>query len=190
MSTVRETIEQRRAYRSLAPVDISEELIEDLATCAGLAPSCFNHQPWRFVFVHEPEALDQVKEALSEGNAWATAASLIIAVYSRREDDCVIHDREYHLFDTGLATAFLILRATERGLVAHPIAGYSPVQVREALGIPDDCTIITLVIVGRHAARVSPLLSDKQRQAEQQRPERKPLSEIACHNRHCHPEEG
>jgi nitroreductase len=37
---LRELIERRRAYRSLAPVSITKELINDLAECARLAPSC------------------------------------------------------------------------------------------------------------------------------------------------------
>lgn len=188
MSTVRETIEQRRAYRSLAPAKITRELIEDLAECARLAPSCFNNQPWRFVFVHGEEMLKKMHEALSSGNEWATEASMIIAVFCKKDDDCVIHDRQYHLFDTGLATAFLILRATERGLVAHPIAGYSPARVREALGIPDEYTVITLIIVGHHADDISPLLSDKQCAAERERPERKPFEAVISVDRYELPE--
>ena len=47
---VKETIEKRRAYRSLDPVDITEGLIEDLARMARITPSCGNKQPWRFTF--------------------------------------------------------------------------------------------------------------------------------------------
>jgi nitroreductase len=187
MTPLQDIVHQRRAYRSLDPVPITDELIEDLAATAALAPSCFNNQPWRYIFVYEPAMLEQVKEALSKGNAWAHAASMIIVVYSTKEDDCVIYDREYFLFDTGLATAFLILRATERDLVAHPIAGYSPSKVKQAVGIPADSLVITLVIVGAHASDISPVLSDKQRQAEVQRPPRKPLEDIMCHNQYCHP---
>ncbi|TRO47319.1 nitroreductase, partial [Candidatus Bathyarchaeota archaeon] len=87
---VREAIERRRAYRSLDPTPISDELIRDLAECASLAPSCFNSQPWRFVFVRDPDVLREVHGALSKGNEWITDASMIIAVFSRKEDDCVI----------------------------------------------------------------------------------------------------
>ncbi|MFH1502817.1 MAG: nitroreductase family protein [Candidatus Eisenbacteria bacterium] len=177
--TVRETIDARRAYRSLDPVDITEELIDDLSRSAQLAPSCFNNQPWRFVFVREPEALDALKGALSKGNAWATAASMIVAVVSRIDLDCEIHGREYFLFDTGMATAFIILRATELGLVAHPIAGYSEKKAKEALGVPTDMRLITLVIVGKHAEGIGPLLSEDQAESERERPERKPKDEIA-----------
>jgi nitroreductase len=116
--------------------------------------------------------------ALSEGNAWARSASLIIAVFSRQEDDCVIRDRIYHQFDTGMGIGFLLLRATELGLVAHPIAGFSPKQTRKILGIPDEYQVITLIIVGRHADVPDPVLSEEQLARETKRPERKSLDEF------------
>ena len=179
---VKKAIRQRRAYRSLIPIEITEELLADLAESARLSASCFNNQPWHYVFVYDPPLLKKMHEALSSGNEWAQAASLIIAVFCKKDDDCVIRDREYYLFDTGMATAFLILRATELGLVAHPIAGFSPQKTREILGIPEAMTIITLVIVGKHDDTISPVLSEKQKQAERKRPERRSLQEFVFYN--------
>jgi nitroreductase len=176
---VKQAIDERRAYRSLDPVEITDEVVRELATAAQLAPSCFNNQPARFVFVREPGPLERVRGALTEKNAWATAASMIVAVASRLDLDCAIAKREYFLFDTGLATAFLILRATELGLVAHPIAGYKEGRAKKALGIPDDMRLITLVIVGKHADTIGPLLTDQQAEVEKARPERKPLEQTA-----------
>ena len=174
--------EARRATRSLDPVEITPNLVRDLASHAQLAPSCFNHQPWRFVFVHEPGKIEAMKPVFNEGNRWCHAALLIVAVFSRKDDDCVIKDREYHQFDTGMATAFLILRATELGLVAHPIAGYSPKRTREVLGIPEEYQVITLVLVGKRSAGPSPALSPKQLEAETTRPERLPFDTFAFVN--------
>jgi nitroreductase len=177
---VRDSIQTRRAFRSLAPVKITDDLIHDLARHAQLAPSCNNNQPWRFVFVRDPAKLAELHAALnSPGNDWARAASLIVAVFSRKEDDCIIRDREYHLFGVGLASGFLILRATELSLVAHPIAGFSPKKTKDILGIPDEYQIITLINIGRHAAEISPVLSPKQVEQEKVRPVRKPLGEFA-----------
>ncbi len=178
-----EAINTRRAYRSLAPAPITEELVRELARCAQLAPTCFNNQPARFVFVWEPAMIEKMKPVFNKGNVWCHADSLIIAVFAEKEADCVIKDREYYLFDTGMQTAFLILRATELGLVAHPIAGYSPKAVREVLGIPDIMQVITLVNVGKHADTISPVLSEKQVQDETRRPERLPLEQVAFFNR-------
>ena len=176
---VKQAIIKRRAYRSLEPVEITEELIYDLAECAQLSASCFNNQPWRYAFVYDPKVLMEMHAALSPGNEWTREASMIIAVFSKKEDDCVIRDREYYLFDVGMATGCLILRATELGLVAHPIAGYSPNKTREILGIPDEYNVIALVIVGKHSEKISPILSDKQAEAEKRRPKRIPLDKFA-----------
>ncbi|MCJ7579838.1 MAG: nitroreductase family protein [Candidatus Aminicenantes bacterium] len=181
---VLQAIKSRRAFRALKPATASPELIEDLARCAQLAPSCFNNQPWNFVFVLEPQRLVEMKEALSEGNRWAYDASMIIAVFSKKEDDCIIRDRIYHQFDSGLAVGFLILRATELGLVAHPIAGFSPKKTREILRIPEEFNIITLIIVGQKSGELSPSLSEKQVESEKMRPRRKKLDEFVYINRY------
>lgn len=182
---VTRAIHERRAYRSLAPVPIAEELVRDLAEHAQLAPTCNNNQPARFVFVWDSAMLEKLKVVFSRGNAWCHAASLVVAVLAEKEADCVIRGREYYLFDTGMQTAFLILRATELGLVAHPIAGFDPAKVRELLGIPEQMQVVTLVNVGKRADTVSPVLSEKQIQAEKQRPERLPLSQVAFFNRYA-----
>lgn len=179
-----EIIEKRRAYRSLQPVAINEELVGELATAASLSASCFNKQPWRYVFVYERETLALLKKAMSKGNEWTQAASLIVAVCSRKDLDCVVKEREYYLFDTGMATAALILRATEMGLVAHPIAGYDEGKAKEALGIPADMTLITLVNIGAHLLPPNSLLNDAQKESEKTRPERLPLTEIMRLNRY------
>jgi len=184
---LRKAIAERRAYRSLESVEITEAMIREVMDDVRLAPSCFNNQSWRFVFVFESAALAALKAALNKGNAWAQAASMIVAVASRRDLDCVIpakddQEREYFLFDAGMATAYLILRLTERSLVAHPIAGYSERTAKQAIGMPDDMKLITLVIVGRKAEGVAAALSDPQKASELARPPRKPFEGVAFLN--------
>jgi nitroreductase len=181
---IREAIQERRAYRSLEPTRITEELINDLAECARLFCSCFNNQPWRYVFVYDKDQLDKMQDALSSGNEWARAASMMIAVFSKPELDCLIKDRKYYFFDTGMATAAIILRATELGLVAHPIAGFSPKKTREILNIPEEMEVITLVIVGKHSDKLNPVLSEKQIAAEKKRPSRLPFSKFVHINKY------
>ena len=109
---------------------------------------------------------------------------MIIAVFSRQGDDCVVKDRVYNLFDAGMSTAFLILRATELGLVAHPVAGYDQEGVKQLLNIPQEYQVITLINVGKHSAVISPLLSEKQIATEKERPPRKSFEEYAYINRY------
>ena len=142
---VKEAIERRRAYRSLDLIDISEDLINDLAKVAQIAPSCANKQPWRLIFVYDEQELRKLFKILSGGNKWVENASMLIAVFSKPENDCIIGERKYYLFDTGMATAFIILRATELGLVAHPIAGFNEEKAKNLLNIPVDMRLITLI---------------------------------------------
>ncbi|MHA1941832.1 MAG: nitroreductase family protein [Promethearchaeota archaeon] len=175
---VKETIEKRRAYRSLDPIEITDELINDLAQTVRIAPSCGNKQPWRYIFVKERKQLEKLFTILSGGNKWVEKASMIIGVFSEPENDCMIGQRLYYLFDTGMATAFLILRATELGLVAHPIAGFKEGSAKEILGIPGRMRLITLVIIGKHSNEVNPVLSDSMKLSEKQRPPRKNLKDF------------
>ncbi|NHK32289.1 MAG: nitroreductase [Asgard group archaeon] len=182
--TLSEIIQKRRAYRALEKTKITQELVNDLVTNAQLAPSCFNYQPWRYVFVYDDEMLQKMFSTLSESNKWVHKASMIIAVFSKKEFDCTPgKSREYYLFDTGMATAFMILKGTELGLVMHPIAGYSHRKVKEVLEIPEDMIVITLVIVGKHSNDDS-LLSEKQKTTELKRPSRKKINEFVYLNKY------
>lgn len=174
---VKEAIEKRRAYRALGPAEITDGTMKELATAAQLTASCFNNQPWKFVFVKSPEALAKVHACLSKNNDWIKRASLIIAAFARKDHDCVIKEREYYLFDLGMAVSALQLRATELGLVAHPVAGFDNEKVRQELGIPEGNMVLTLVNVGKRTADKS-ALTPHQAEGEDERPPRLPLENI------------
>lgn len=174
-------IAARRAWRAISSEPISREAITKLIEAAHLAPSCFNNQPWRFV-VATGQELEQVKAALPGGNYWAKPAPAIIAVASHRDLDCKLSDnRDYFLFGCGMAVGNLMVQATQMGLVAHPIAGYDPLKVKEALAIPEDYVLITLVVVGKPGDPGT--LSEKHREIELGPRERKPLEEVLAWGR-------
>lgn len=172
-----DAVRARRAKRVLSQKHIEDAEIMSMVEAARLSASCFNNQPWRMIFCRGGPALAGVKEALAKGNVWATRADTIVVIAARGPDDCQLSDRrDYYGFDCGLAVGQMLLRATELGIVAHPIAGYEPAKVRAALGIPDEFVIVTLVICGYPGTDDS-LLSEKQKGWEAARPERKPVGE-------------
>lgn len=180
---VKEAIINRRAYRSLDLVEITDDMIKDFSEIAQIAPSCMNKQPWKMVFINEKEQLEKLFSTLSPGNKWAEKASLIIGVFSKPKDDCIIGERNYFLFDTGMASAFIILRATELGLVAHPIAGFNEIKAKEILKIPDEYQLITLIIIGKHSKEVNSVLSEPMKLGEKNRPPRKSIEEFSFVNK-------
>ncbi len=172
-----EAIHARRAKRTLQDKPVEDDKVAALVEAVRLSASCNNNQPWRIVICRGKEALDAIKGALSKGNVWATRAPVIMVVSSKPVDDCQLPDRrDYFLFSSGLAIGQLELRATELGLIAHPIAGFDPLKAKAILGIPEDYVVITFVIIGYPGGDDS-LLSDKQKAIELARPERKPVGE-------------
>ena len=175
---VSEAINQRRAKRMFDPRPIEAEKVIALVEAMRLAPSCNNNQPWRVTVCREPESLAKAKSALSKGNVYATKAPLIFVIASKLEDDChgLSDGRDYYLFGCGLAVGQMLLRATELGLIAHPVAGYDPLLLKKELGIPEDQVVIAMVNIAYHGTDDA-LLSDTQKAKESVRPERKPVGE-------------
>lgn len=182
-------IKTRRAYRAISERPIERGVLQTLAQAAHWAPSCANHQPWRLIVVDEPPMLRAVRDALSGGNYWAKRSPAIVVVASQEDLDCRVPDgRDYFLFGCGLAAMNLILQATELGLIAHPIAGYKSGPVREALGIPEDHTVITLIILG-YPDETLDALSEKHRAEETSSRVRRPLDDVVFWNKWPEPKD-
>jgi len=179
-------IKKRRAYRSFEKVTVSKPIFEEAARLAQLAPSCMNKQLWNYVIIQEPKQLSAIVETLSSGNqVWNRNSSAVIAVVSKPELDCEIgpnKERKYYLFDTGMATAFLILFLTENDLVAHPMSGFNPEKVKKVLGVPEDMEIVVLIGVGKKTEKIHDDFSESQKKNEMERPARKSLAKFLFFN--------
>ncbi|MCU0798341.1 MAG: nitroreductase family protein [Candidatus Thermoplasmatota archaeon] len=173
-----EVMEQRRSFRALDGMEMTDDMVTDLAEAASLSPSCANNQPWRFVFVRKGPQLDLLLGTLSGGNYWARKASMVAAVITKPELDCRNEEGDYHWFDTGMATGLLLLKATEMGLLTHPIAGFDQKAARKVLEVPEGYELLTLIIFGKRSMDLSGL-SEKHQKQETTRPERLPLEKIA-----------
>ncbi len=174
-----ELVHKRRAFRALDPFDITEEFIKEIACITARSPSCGNKQSWRFVFVKDNQQLELLHAALSGGNYWAKDASMLIAVFSKPDLDCIIGEREYYLFDTGMATLQLMLALVNKGLVAHAMAGFNEKIAKEVLNIPEEMRLITLIAVGKHSTDFENKLGEKHIEQEQIVSKRKEFDEFA-----------
>jgi nitroreductase len=178
-----ELIEKRKSIRAFEHVEITDDFIKDIAYKASRAASCSNKQPWRFVFVRDKEILFQLHEALTRGNYWAKEAPMLIAVFSKKEYACIVGEREYYLFGTGMATAHLILSIVDSGLAAHPMAGYDEEIAKNVLKIPEEMKLITLIAVGKKSEDISKL-GEKHQVSETKRSVRKPFEEFSYINQY------
>jgi len=167
----------RKAYRAYKETEITGEMVNELLTTASLSPSCNNNQPWKFVMIRDKDQLEKVFETLTGGNYWMKKASMIVAVFTEPGSDCEVQGVSYEMFDTGMATAFMMLKATEMGLVTHPIAGFDKAKVKKVLGIPETDTMITLIGIGKKSDDLN-FLGEKHQVQEVSERVRKPLSEF------------
>jgi nitroreductase len=175
-------LQTRLGTRAVSPEPLPRDVIDKLVQAAGLAPSCYNKQPWRYLFLSSPEALAKGREVLSEGNrVWAGRAPLLVLAWTRRAEDCVLQDgRAYHQFDLGLSVMSLMLQATELGLAARPMAGFNAGRAREVFELDEDTEPLVMLAIGRPSQEEGHL-PEHYRGAGLRPRERKPASDIVRH---------
>jgi nitroreductase len=185
---IHELMARRRSPRAIDPNRrVSRLAVRTLLEAARVAPSCFNEQPWRFLVFdgEDPEALEKARGCLSEGNAWARRAPVLIlsAAAERWSRDGSPNRWAEH--DVGLASENLALQATSLGFAVHLMGGFDDARARELFGIPPDFTPMAMIALGYPGDPAE--LPAKLRDRENEPRKRKPIEEIAFEARWNHP---
>lgn len=142
-------IRRRKSPLVFAESDVEEEKIDALVEAARWSPSCFNNQPWNYVFVHKNSPTRSgLEDALSRGNGWAKRAPYLVAVRVDPEQDCKTNGLPYYAYDAGLSVMSLVIEAEHQGLRVHQMAGYKEDKARKALGFPENIRVIVLFALG------------------------------------------
>lgn len=174
-------INERRARRGLDPEAIPRDVIARIMKAATYAPSCFNNQPWRIIVVEnarDSTPAEGLRAALTPGNAWALRAAWFFVLATAPHLDCRLDEgREYAFFDLGQAAMALQLQAQHEGLIAHPMAGFSPKKVREAVKLPPELVPLVVLALGRPGSMEA--LNETQKASETGPRVRKPMGEVA-----------
>ncbi len=174
---------RRHSKRAFLDRPVPEESLQRIFEIIRWSPSCNNNQPWRFVFAIDCDRKVAFAEGLARGNQWAAAAPVLIAVCARPEDDYIREDDpvQYHQFDCGLAVMSLLLAAVDEGLMAHAMAGYDAPRIKEALDVPGDYHVITVIAMGYEGSIDQ--LDDHTRAKDEAERTRKPTREIISRER-------
>lgn len=160
---------------------VEREKVLTLLEAARWSPSCFNDQPRRFLVFDGSDmaALDRARGCLTEGNAWARKAPVLMLSVARETFEQNGKPNRWAQHDTGLATENLLLEAVEVGLAAHPMAGYDAERARSEFGIPEGFTPIAMIAIGYPYRGKLEELDEKLRTKELASRERKAIGEIA-----------
>jgi nitroreductase len=138
-----EMLKSRRSIRRFWPNPISQETIEELLDCARLAPTAVNVQPWEFVVVTDPRAIERLGQIARFGH-FIAEAPVCIAVYCK--------NTKYYVEDGAAAIENLLLAATALDLGATWVGGDKEPWAKEVaklLKVPRQYKLMGLVPIGR-----------------------------------------
>jgi len=168
----------RWSPRAFDPAPISEEDIATLFEAARWAPSCFNEQPWLFVYGTDPEERDLFLQILTEKNRlWARNASVLAILFARRNFSRGGKPNRWSGHDCGAAWVSLAFQARMLRLYAHGMAGFSREKAYVLLGVPEEeYEAMAAIAVGAYGDREA--LPEEIKEMEQPNT-RKPLAEVA-----------
>lgn len=159
---------------------IDDRDLDIIFEAAGLAPSAFNYQPWRFLYAHRDDPIwDQFVGLLNPFNqSWAQNASAMIFIVTdtTMEQGEATSLSRTHSFDAGAAWAQMALQATALGYHAHAMAGIDYDRAQSELNVPPHFRVEVAVAIGRRASPDT--LPDALREREAPSG-RKPVDEIA-----------
>lgn len=142
---------ERWSPRALSSDPVAEEDLRTLFEAARWSPSCFNEQPWRFVYAHKPRDLTRFRAVLTENNQrWANSAPLLVLVFSKKAFAHNGKPNRWADFDTGAAWMALTLQANRLGLYTHGMAGFDSDKAFAVAGMdPNEYSAVCAVAVGR-----------------------------------------
>lgn len=140
----------RWSPRAISAEPLTDEQIGTLFEAARWAPSCFNEQPWVFVYATSPQDRQAFTDTLVKKNQlWAGRAPLLIYILARRKFKQDDRENRHAAFDAGAAWMSLALQARKMGLYAHAMAGFNQEKAYELLNIvPEAYHIMAAVAVG------------------------------------------
>ncbi|WP_041231617.1 nitroreductase family protein [Deinococcus peraridilitoris] len=179
--SVQEAIETRRSIRQFEQAPLDQGDLREILRLAGLAPSAWNAQTWRFAVVQSPELRAQLQEA-AYGQPQVTSAPAVIVLYSDMEEVLATARETAHpgMGEEGaaqqeqtfqnafgamsveqraawanaqanIALGYLMIAARGLGYDTVPMLGFQPDKVRELLGLPAHAQIAALLPIGRRA---------------------------------------
>lgn len=149
-----DVLKNRRAKRSFDSRPLPPEVEDVLWRAASIAPSQGNNQPVRLLIGRAGPGRERLEKALVPGNqTWAPKAPLLVGIAAHPGHDLTVRnsdgsERDVWGFDAGLMAAHLMTQATALGLVAHPMAGFDEVGVREAFGAPPELRVLAVMAIG------------------------------------------
>lgn len=143
----------RWSARAMSGEPIADSALMSLFEAARWAPSCFNSQPWRFIYAkRDTPAWHTLFELLVDFNKqWCINAAVLVVIISKKLFDNGKPSRT-HSFDAGAAWENLALQGMAQGLVVHAMEGFDYERAQQQLCIPPEYAVEVMVALGKPGA--------------------------------------
>jgi len=185
---VLEIIKERWSPYALSQHHVEEFKIKAIMEAAGHAPSCFNEQPWIFVYttMEDEQVFKDYIGFLAEANrVWAKNAYALIISMARTKFTNNGKPNSFALYDTGMAVSNLLIQAMAFDIHIHQMGGFSVEKVREYFRLGDDIEPIAVMAAG-FLGDGAELPSEVLKKDETRRP-RKSVNEYTFRNKMYNP---
>ena len=146
----------RWSPRAFTGQAIPDETLMAIFEAARWAPSCFNLQPWRFLYAKRDSAhwLTFLNLLIPHNQTWAQNASVLGVVVSKtllerpNVDPVPSHS---HSYDAGAAWMSLALQAWKLGWAAHGMIGFDIPRTYLELHVPEHHRVEAAFAIGKPA---------------------------------------
>ena len=163
-----ELLNKRRAVRDFEDKDVPPEVVQEMIQESCLAPSSMNRQSWRFIIIMDRSMIRR----LSDESKMNTLEQILEESDApRRELISSLRDEAFNVYynapclvyiagaksslrrveDCSLAACYFMFSAAAKGLGTCWVGLGSNIrdpEVRQAIGIPEDCRIVAPIIAG------------------------------------------
>jgi len=152
-----ELIKSRQSDRKYSEKPVEQDKLERILEAGRLAPSACNAQPWKFIVVNDPDLVKNVAEAASAKllgmNSFVARAPVVIVIVRETPNfsskvGSTIKNKDYSLFDIGIATENICLQAKAEGIGSCIIGWFDEKMLRKILSIPASRRIELLITLG------------------------------------------
>lgn len=152
-------IEERRSVRKYSGQTVDHEILVKILKEAQMAPSWKNLQASRCYVVEGGEKLEQFRAlALPSFNQASSAGAALIVTtfvrdvvaYTNGQPDTELENK-WGAYDLGLHDAYLVLAAKNAGLDTLIMGIRNAGAIREALEIPENEDVVSVIAVGYRA---------------------------------------
>jgi len=161
-----ELAERRSSIRGFKPDPIPDALLNEILQAGNLAPTAKNLQPFHFIVVSEPAALDDLSKSYPAPFLREAPVVVVICVEPSKGWVREQHDgKNYCEMDAAIAIDHMTLAATDLGLGTCWVAAFDPEMVSAVMGLPAAVSPIAMLPIGH------PSIAGREKK-------RKPLDEL------------